>query len=114
MFEVREKPDLVERAMLVGVCYDKLIIANTDEHRSFDQIWFFANFKHHLHLDPKHAKPQKNSLAILRGLPPLNMPITWFMGKPYSLSEKWRPANNAIHVGVNKTKTIKLGQVGQW
>ena len=23
MFEVREKPDLVERAMLVGVCYDK-------------------------------------------------------------------------------------------
>ena len=23
MFEVREKPDLVERAMLVGVCYNK-------------------------------------------------------------------------------------------
>ncbi|MDA7518076.1 GTPase HflX, partial [Akkermansiaceae bacterium] len=23
MFEVREKPDLVERAMLVGVCFDK-------------------------------------------------------------------------------------------
>ncbi|MDE0859556.1 MAG: hypothetical protein OSA93_05315 [Akkermansiaceae bacterium] len=53
-------------------------------------------------------------MAILRGLPPLNMPITWFMGKPYSLSEKWRPANNAIHFGVNKTKTIKLGQVEQW
>ena len=23
MFEVREKPDLVERAMLVGFCFDK-------------------------------------------------------------------------------------------